>query len=64
MSSSTTMHNAQPASQAGQVHVTPRDIAVGVIIGRIGEFFDFFVYGIASVLVFPALFFPLSLIHI
>ena len=41
-------------------HVTPREIAVGVIIGRIGEFFDFFVFGIASVLVFPALFFPFA----
>jgi len=29
-----------------------------VIIGRASEFFDFFVYGIASVLVFPAVFFP------
>ena len=38
--------------------VTPGDIAVGVVIGRASEYFDFFVYGIASVLVFPALFFP------
>ncbi len=29
-----------------------------MIIGRASEFFDFFVYGIASVLVFPAVFFP------
>jgi len=39
-------------------HVTPGEIAVGVVIGRASEYFDFFVYGIASVLVFPALFFP------
>jgi MFS family permease len=38
--------------------VSPRDIAIGVLIGRISEYFDYFVYGIASVLVFPALFFP------
>ncbi len=40
--------------------VTPGEIAIGVIVGRVGEFFDFFVYGIASVLVFPALFFPFA----
>ncbi|MEP7453694.1 MFS transporter [Phyllobacterium sp. SB3] len=34
------------------------EIAIGVIIGRTSEFFDFFVYAIASVLVFPKLVFP------
>ena len=38
--------------------VSPGDIAIGVIIGRTSEYFDYFVYGIASVLVFPAIFFP------
>jgi MFS family permease len=38
--------------------VHPGEIAIGVIVGRTGEFFDFFVYAIASVLVFPALIFP------
>ena len=38
--------------------VAPGEIAIGVIIGRTGEFFDFFVYAIASVLVFPSLVFP------
>ena len=38
--------------------VAPGEIAIGVIIGRTSEFFDFFVYAIASVLVFPALVFP------
>ncbi|QJU57713.1 MFS transporter [Sphingomonas sp. AP4-R1] len=38
--------------------VAPDEIAVGVIIGRTSEFFDFFVYAIASVLVFPKLVFP------
>ncbi|PZP40114.1 MAG: MFS transporter [Pseudomonas fluorescens] len=39
-------------------HTDVDDIAVGVIIGRTSEFFDFFVYAIASVLVFPKLVFP------
>lgn len=38
--------------------VAPGEIAVGVVIGRASEYFDFFVYGIASVLVFPSVFFP------
>ncbi|GLS13719.1 MFS transporter [Hydrogenophaga electricum] len=38
--------------------VTPGEIAVGVIIGRSSEYFDFFVFGIACVLVFPAFLFP------
>lgn len=39
-------------------HIDPGDIAVGVVVGRSAEYFEFFVYGIASVLVFPAIFFP------
>ena len=31
------------------------EIAIGVILGRTSEFFDFFVYAIASVVVFPQL---------
>jgi MFS family permease len=38
--------------------VNPAEIAIGVIIGRTSEFFDFFVYAIASVIVFPKLIFP------
>jgi MFS family permease len=44
------------ASHGHAIH--PGEIAIGVIIGRTSEFFDFFVYAIASVLVFPKLFFP------
>lgn len=44
-------HNAGATTDPGQ-------IALGVIIGRTSEFFDFFVYCIASVLVFPQLLFP------
>ncbi|MBB3226556.1 MFS family permease [Luteibacter sp. Sphag1AF] len=43
---------------AAHAAVAPGEIAVGVVIGRASEYFDFFVYGIASVLVFPAVFFP------
>ncbi len=46
------------ATQAEQDAIAPGDIAVGVVIGRASEYFDFFVYGIASVLVFPSIFFP------
>ena len=38
--------------------LTPSEIAVGVIIGRSSEYFDFFVFGIACVLVFPSFLFP------
>ncbi|WP_061975355.1 MULTISPECIES: MFS transporter [unclassified Aureimonas] len=37
--------------------VRPSEIAIGVLIGRTAEFFDFFVYALASVLVFPAVVF-------
>jgi len=40
--------------------VAPGEIALGVVIGRASEYFDFVVYGLASVLVFPALFFPFA----
>jgi MFS family permease len=49
---------------ARQIHadkeVSPGSIAIGVIIGRMSEFFDFFVFGLASVLVFPQLVFPFA----
>lgn len=38
--------------------ISPGEIAVGVIVGRASEYFDFFVFGIAAVLVFPSVFFP------
>jgi MFS family permease len=38
--------------------VNTGEIAIGVIIGRTSEFFDYFVYAIASVVVFPKLVFP------
>ncbi|GGA11535.1 MFS transporter [Dyella caseinilytica] len=41
-----------------QAKVAPGEIAIGVVIGRTSEYFDFFVFGIACVLVFPTVFFP------
>jgi MFS family permease len=40
--------------------ISPGSIAIGVVIGRMSEFFDFFVYGLGSVLVFPKLIFPFA----
>lgn len=36
------------------------DLAVGVVVGRISQSFDFFVFGIGCVLAFPAVFFPFA----
>ena len=40
--------------------VAASEIAIGVIIGRTAEYFDFFVFAIASVVVFPKVFFPFA----
>ncbi len=49
------------AHEASSDHrVAPGEIAIGVVIGRAAEYFDFFVYGIASVLIFPGVFFPFA----
>ena len=52
-----TLHDTQHSDHS---RIAPGEIAIGVIVGRASEFFDFFVYGIASVLVFPAVFFPFA----
>lgn len=44
----------------GHDQASPGEIAIGVIIGRTSEFFDFFVFAIASVIVFPRLVFPFA----
>lgn len=58
------MSSAQSASapEAREPHarIAPGEIAIGVIIGRLSEMFDFFVFGIAAVLVFPSVFFPFA----
>ena len=51
-------HGANPENSPEAARIAPGDIAVGVVIGRASEYFDFFVFAIASVLVFPAVFFP------
>lgn len=56
--SSTSFERDARLTTAEHSKVAPGEIAVGVIIGRASEYFDFFVYGIASVLVFPQMFFP------
>jgi len=57
-SSSTPLERDARLVNARHGTIAPGEIAIGVIIGRTGEFFDFFVYAIASVLVFPGLVFP------
>ena len=46
------------SGQGSHAAVAPGEIAVGVVVGRASEYFDFFVFGIACVLVFPSVFFP------
>ncbi|CAN5353861.1 MFS transporter [soil metagenome] len=61
MTAQTPSHAAERDARAINARhgdVAPSEIAIGVILGRTSEFFDFFVYAIASVLVFPALIFP------
>ena len=43
---------------ADHAPVSSAEIALAVVIGRTSEAFDFFVFGIASVVVFPSVFFP------
>ena len=57
-SNSTPLERDARALHADLGRIAPGEIAIGVIIGRTSEFFDFFVYAIASVLVFPSLLFP------
>ncbi len=59
--------HAQPAVHPAPVpehhrvnEVTPADISVGVVVGRITQAFDMFVFGLACVLVFPKVFFPFA----
>jgi MFS family permease len=56
--SSTSLEHDARLTTADHSKIAPGEIAVGVVIGRASEYFDFFVYGIASVLVFPQVFFP------
>lgn len=69
MSSTTQAHVESPTGpmesdirdlHSDRTKVAPGEIAIGVVIGRASENFDFFVFGIACVLVFPSLFFPFA----
>lgn len=51
-------HSVKQGSNQAHPIIAPGEIAIGVVIGRASEYFDFFVYAMASVLVFPAVFFP------
>ena len=54
-------HEPTLADQAEEHgHSQLSELAIGVVIGRSSEFFDFFVYAIASVLVFPRVFFTFT----
>ena len=56
------METASTASPEASGHPESRaklsDMTIGVVIGRTSEFFDFFVFAIAAVLVFPQVIFP------
>ena len=56
----TTVTPPPAAAQGHAPEITPGDISIGVVIGRISEFFDFFVFGLGCVLVFPKVFFPFA----
>ena len=58
MSLTAVERDARIVNSGNDHDVHPGEIAIGVIIGRTSEFFDFFVYAIASVLVFPQIVFP------
>jgi MFS family permease len=58
LSSTSLEHDARLVTAGHHAEIAPGEIAIGVVIGRASEYFDYFVYGIASVLVFPAVFFP------
>ncbi|MBU6493329.1 MAG: MFS transporter [Burkholderiales bacterium] len=51
---------SEPFDRGHRSRIAPEEIAVGVVVGRASEYFDFFVFGIASVLVFPRVFFPFA----
>lgn len=59
-STSTPLERDARLVSAREHKIAPGEIAIGVIVGRTSEFFDFFVYAIASVLVFPSLIFSFA----
>lgn len=59
MTTSATPGRVNPVTPAAG-HVSPGDLAVGVVVGRISQSFDVFVFGLGCVLVFPKAFFPFA----
>jgi len=49
--------NASYATTVPQIN-SPRQVLFASLIGTTIEFFDFYIYATAAVLVFPSLFFP------
>jgi MFS family permease len=60
MSYTDTAHATGPSGRPAPVAVDPDRITIAVILARMTEFFDFFVYAIASALVFPHVFFSFA----
>ncbi|WP_225578417.1 MULTISPECIES: MFS transporter [Rhodanobacter] len=64
MSISNVQSAGQPASLAHGANphdqLTSGDLAIGVVIGRICQSFDLFVFGLGCVLAFPEVFFPFA----
>ena len=51
---------SETVSKAGRPVNSPRQVLFASLIGTTIEFFDFYIYATAAVLVFPRLFFPAS----
>ena len=65
MSTSNTLINnpAQASARTASAHderITPGDLVVGVVVGRISQSFDVFVFGLGCVLAFPRAYFPFA----
>src|SRR5450759_5489044 len=61
--SSASLDSAPPMSERAGTDApvnTPRQVLLASLIGTTIEFFDFYIYATAAVLVFPRLFFPAS----
>jgi metabolite-proton symporter len=54
------IEHAPPLQPPGVRLNTPRQVLFASLVGTTIEFFDFYIYATAAVLVFPALFFPAS----
>src|ERR1700760_2681364 len=53
-------HNFSPHLMASSKINTPQQVLFASLVGTTVEFFDFYIYATAAVLVFPSLFFPTS----